>query len=90
MCSISSASATSSATSTRSIFRMNQREIKRRAYRKGGRVSLELSYFSFEEQLKNLLPRAVGRQVRRSPKGGMEWPPPIAPGFKAAPSVSTT
>ncbi|WP_313617366.1 IS1595 family transposase [Agrobacterium sp.] len=71
------------------IFRMNQREIKRRAYRKGGRVSLELSYISFEEQLKNLLKKAVGRQVRRFPKGGMEWPPPIAPGFKSAPSVST-
>ncbi|WP_425375514.1 transposase [Rhizobium azibense] len=62
------------------IFRMNQREIKRRAYRKGGRVSLELSYLSFEEQLKNLLKRAVGRQIRRSRKGGKDWPPPIARG----------
>jgi hypothetical protein len=68
------------------IFRMNQREIKRRAYRKGGRMSLELSYISFQDQLKNLLPRAVGRQVRRSIRGGMEWPPPIAPGFRAAPA----
>ncbi|TCU06321.1 ISXO2 transposase-like protein [Rhizobium sullae] len=70
------------------IFRMNQGEVTRRAYRKGGRMSLELSYISFEAQLKNLLKRAVGRQVRRSQKGRMKWPPPIAPGFGSAPSAT--
>jgi hypothetical protein len=35
---------------------MNRREIKRRAYRKAGRMSLVLSYISFEEHLKIIVP----------------------------------
>lgn len=47
---------------------------------------MELRYRDFEDQLRDLLMRAVGRQVRRSEIGGLDWPEPIAWGYAAAPS----
>lgn len=70
------------------VFRRNQREIIVRKHSKGGRGSLEMRYRNFEDQLQDLLRRAVGRQIRRSKIGGMEWPPPIAPGYAPAPSAT--
>lgn len=70
------------------VFRMNQREIRLRSSRRGRPASLELTYVDFELQLKSLLGRAVGRQIRRSTNGGMDWPPPIATGYRTAPSAA--
>ncbi len=70
------------------VFRRNQREVVIKQYERDGPATLELVYRDFEIQLKDLLKRAVGRQVRRSEVGGLEWPPPIAPGYVAAPSAS--
>lgn len=70
------------------IFRRNQREVIIRQHSPNGPKSLELVYRDFEKQLKDLLKRAVGRQVRRSEIGGLEWPPPISPGYAPAPSAT--
>ena len=67
-------------------FRMNQREQVLKRPKGEGNGTVELHYISFERQLMNLLGRAVGRQMRRSTRGGMRWPDPIAVGYKPAPS----
>ncbi|WP_346898433.1 hypothetical protein [uncultured Roseibium sp.] len=41
------------------------------------------------DQLEDLLVMAVGRQVRRSNIGGLEWPIPIAPGYALSPSAAS-
>ena len=38
----------------------------------------------FADGLRALPKNAVGRQVRRTPAGGLWWPEPIAPTFKLA------
>lgn len=68
------------------VFRRNQREIIYKEGRNGGPGGMELRYRDYERQVKDLLARAVGRQVRRSVIGGLDWPAPIAPGFKPSPS----
>ena len=70
------------------VFRRNQREVVIKKNKNNERGSLELRYRDFEDQIRDLLKRAVGRQVRRSEIGGLEWPPPIAPGYAAAPSAT--
>lgn len=72
------------------IFRRNQREIIVKQYVEDGPKSKEMVYRNFEIQLRDLLKRAIGRQLRRSQIGGMEWPDPIAPGYAAAPSAAST
>lgn len=68
------------------IFRRNQREILIKKNKNSENTTLEMRYRDFVVQLRDLLKRAVGRQVRRSEIGGLEWPPPIAPGYSEAPS----
>ncbi|WP_051631263.1 IS1595 family transposase [Afifella pfennigii] len=70
------------------MFRRNQRRVITHQSIKDGTVTQEIRYRNFDDQLADLLKRAVGRQVRRSRSGGLEWPPPIAPGFALAPSAS--
>lgn len=50
--------------------------------------TFELRYRDFVDQIGDLMRRAVGRQVRRSQIGGLEWPSPIALGYAAAPSAA--
>lgn len=68
------------------VFRANQRTVKLKRGKGEMPGRLELQYIDFEQQLRNLLVRAVGRQVRRSLHGGISWPNPVASGFKPAPS----
>ena len=68
------------------IFRRNQRQIIVNQYERDGPKTMELVYRDFVDQLQDLLKRAIGRQVRRSEIGGLDWPEPIAPGYAAAPS----
>jgi len=68
------------------VFRRNQRERIVKQLGRDGPESVELRYRSFTSQLKDLFARALGRQVRRSRIGGLEWPPPIAAGFRPAPA----
>ncbi len=70
------------------VFRANQRELQLKRGQDGAPGKCELHYFDFEQQMKNLLKRAVGRQVRRSRIGGMSWPDPISYGFGPAPSAT--
>lgn len=70
------------------VFRRNQREIILREAKDGAPGGMELRYRKYELQVGDLLARAVGRQVRRSAIGGIDWPAPIAAGFRPAPSVS--
>jgi transposase-like protein len=68
-------------------FRWNHTE--REDYTDGsGRKRSRLVPGLFIQQAADLLRHAVGRQVRRSSNGGLRWPPPIAPGFRPAPSAS--
>jgi hypothetical protein len=73
------------------VFRRNQRfmRLRKREDHFDERYVFEydLVYRDFQNQLADLLKRAVGRQIRRSQVGGLEWPPPIAPGYAAAPSA---
>ena len=75
------------------VVRRNQRFMrpKKRRGHFDERYAFEydLVYRDFQNQLADLLKRAVGRQIRRSKVGGLEWPPPIAPGYAPAPSVRT-
>jgi transposase-like protein len=69
-------------------FRWNHTE--REDYTDGlGRKRSRLVPGPFIQQAADLLRHAVGRQVRRSSTGGLRWPPPIAPGFRPAPSAGT-
>lgn len=70
------------------VFRVNQRRQEVRYGKDGAPGRLELHYIDFEQQLRNLLKRAVGRQVRRSINGGIYWPDPINAGFAPAPSAT--
>jgi hypothetical protein len=72
------------------IFRRNQREVIFKQYERDGPKTMELVYTNFVDRLKDLLKRAVGRQIRRPEIGGLDWPAPIAFGFAEAPSANLT
>ncbi|MTH94713.1 transposase [Roseibium sp. RKSG952] len=69
------------------VFRKNQRRTIETVNQRDGTVQVQFYHRPFLDQLEDLLVRAVGRQVRRSSIGGLEWPMPIAPGYVEAPSI---
>ena len=68
------------------VFRKNQRRTIETVNQRDGTVQVQIYHRPFLDQLEDLVVRAVGRQVRRSSEGGLEWPKPIAPGYATAPS----
>ncbi|WP_068414621.1 IS1595 family transposase [Labrenzia sp. OB1] len=72
------------------VFRKNQRRTIETINQRDGTVQVQFYHRPFIDQLEELLVRAVGRQVRRSNEGGLEWPLPIATGYALAPSIAFT